>query len=352
MIEETPQGLLSEREESILRALVDEYIREGSPVGSRTLSKRSGISLSAATIRNVMCDLEELGLLQAPHTSAGRVPTEQAYRLFVDHMVQYRPVEDSSIDALRQHLSADLNREQLLSRASEYLSGMTRMAGLVFAPRRVEETLRQIEFVPLSEMRALVILVTNDHDVQNRVVSLDRDYSPDELSAAAKFITAKFGGLTLGEVRKRLLDTLEDLRDDMASQMEHMITVAGQVIAAPDRDNSGDYVVAGQTNLMGANSTSDVEHLRTLFDTFNNQRDMYHLFERCMGADGVRVFIGAEAGHEVLDSYSLVSAPCEVDGEVLGVLGVIGPTRMAYDRVVPVVDVTSKILGAALNSNR
>ncbi|MEM6985285.1 MAG: heat-inducible transcriptional repressor HrcA [Pseudomonadota bacterium] len=352
MAEDSPQALLSDREEAILRALVDEYIREGSPIGSRTLSKRAGIALSAASIRNVMGDLEELGLLRAPHTSAGRVPTEQAYRLFVDHMVQYQPLKHASIDALRQHLSADLNREQLIARASEYLSGMTHMAGLVFAPRPAEETLRQIEFVPLSEQRALVILVTNDHDVQNRVVSLDRDYSADELSAAARFITAKFGGLSLYEVRKRLLDALEDLRDDMASQMEHMITVAGQVLAAPDRDTSGDYAVAGQTNLMGVNAASDVEHLRTLFDTFNNQRDMYHLFERCMGAEGVRVFIGAEAGHEVLDKYSLVSAPCEVDGEVLGVLGVIGPTRMAYDRVVPVVDVTSKILGAALNSNR
>lgn len=352
MSDEKPKALLSDREESILRALVDEYIREGAPIGSRTLSKHAGIALSAASIRNVMGDLEELGLLRAPHTSAGRVPTEQAYRVFIDHMVQYQPLENTSVDALRQHLSADLNREQLIARASEYLSGITHMAGLVFAPRRTEETLRQIEFVPLSEQRALVILVTNDHDVQNRVVSLDREYTADELSKAARFITAKFGGLSLREVRTRLRDALQDLRDDMASQMEHMITVAGQVLAEPDEERGTDYAVAGQTNLISAEGVSDVERLRSLFDTFNNQRDMYHLFERCMGAEGVKVFIGAESGHEVLDQYSLVSAPCEVEGETLGVLGVIGPTRMAYDRVVPVVDVTSKILGAALNSKR
>ncbi len=355
MTEKNAKPVLSEREQSILRTLVDEYIREGLPLGSRTLSKLPGVGLSAASVRNVMGDLEEQGLLHAAHTSAGRVPTDNAYRLFVDSMVQYQAVDEQAMDSLRTGLQSQLGRDQLIARASEYLSGFTSMAGLVFVPKPVDDIFRQIDFVPLSEQRVLVIFVINEQDVQNRVVTLDRDYERSELTEAANFLNSEFGGQSLSAVRDTIRTSLQELSSEMAEQMQRMISVAGQVFEDGERNVEavhGDFAVAGQTNLMACQELSDIEHLRSLFETFNSQRDMFHILERSLSADGVKIFIGAESGHQVLDHCSVVTAPCEVDGEVLGVLGVIGPTRMAYDRVVPLVDVTSKILGTALNFNR
>lgn len=360
MTDKSHKPVLSEREQSILRTLVDEYIREGVPLGSRTLSKLPGVGLSAASVRNVMGDLEEQGLLHAAHSSAGRVPTDNAYRLFVDSMVQYQAMDEQSIDSLRSGLQSPLNRDQLIARASEYLSGFTNMAGLVFVPKPPEDIFRQIDFVPLSEKRVLVIFVINDHDVENRVVSLDRDYSRDELIEAANFLNQSYRDQSLSVVRDKVRASLQDISCEMADQMQRMISVAGQVFQDDDHSDSssvssgvrGDFAVAGQTNLMACQELSDLEQLRSLFDTFNSQRDMFHILERSLSADGVKIFIGAESGHQVLDHCSVVTAPCEQDGEILGVLGVIGPTRMAYDRVVPLVDVTSKILGSALNFNR
>jgi len=355
MTEKSHKPVLSEREQSILRTLVDEYIREGVPLGSRTLSKLPGVGLSAASVRNVMGDLEEQGLLHAAHTSAGRVPTDNAYRLFVDSMVQYQNVDEKAVDSLRAGLQSPLNRDQLIARASEYLSGFTSMAGLVFVPKPPEDIFRQIDFVPLSEQRVLVIFVVNDHNVENRVVSLDRDYSRDELIEAANYLNSEFGGQSLAKVRDSVRASLQNISSEMADQMQRMISVAGQVFEDDDPQTEsvhGDYAVAGQTNLMACQELSDIDHLRSLFETFNNQRDMFHILERSLSADGVKIFIGAESGHHVLDNCSVVTSPCEKDGEVLGVLGVIGPTRMAYDRVVPLVEVTSKILGSALNFSR
>ncbi len=355
MIETNNNPVLSEREQTILRALVDEYIREGVPVGSRTLSKLPGVGLSAASVRNVMGELEEQGLLHAAHTSAGRIPTDNAYRLFVDSMVQYRPVDAQAVDVLRQSLHSPLNREQLIARASEYISGFTRMAGLVFVPKPAEDIFRQIDFVPLSDHRVLVIFVINDHDVENRVVSLDRDYGRDELTEAANFLNHEYSGVSLSKVRDQVRASLQDTSSEMAEQMQRMISVAGQVFSDDSDEGEtvhGDLAVSGQTNLMACQELSDIDRLRSLFEAFNSQRDMFHLLERSLSADGVKIFIGSESGHQVLDHCSVVTAPCEQDGEVLGVLGVIGPTRMAYDRVVPLVDVTSKILGTALNFNR
>jgi len=325
-------------------------------MGSRTLSKLPGVDLSAASVRNVMGDLEELGLLHAPHTSAGRVPTDNAYRMFVDTLVQYQNVDEKALESLRQGLQPQLNREQLIARASEYISGFTGMAGLVFVPKPPEDIFRQVDFVALSERRVLVIFVINDHEVENRIVSLDRDYSKDELIEAANFLNAEFGGQSLSVVRDHIKASLLDISSEMAEQMQRMISMAGQVFddsEATEQDQMrGDFAVSGQTNLMGHKELSDIERLRSIFDTFNSQRDMFHILERSLSAVGVKIFIGAESGHQVLDSCSVVTAPCEQNGEMLGVLGVIGPTRMAYDRVVPLVDVTSKILGTALNYNR
>lgn len=353
MTESIPKPVLSEREQSILRILVDTYIREGVPLGSRTLSQLPGVGLSAASVRSVMSDLEEQGLLHAAHVSAGRIPTDNAYRLFVDSMVQYQSLDEQSLASLRQGLQLPLGREQLIARASEYLSEITRMAGLVFVPKPLEDMFRQIDFVLLSGRRVLVIFVINDHDVENRVVSLDRDYSRDELQEAANYLNSEFRDQSLAKVRDQVRASLQGLSSEMTELMQRMITVAGQVLDSTDEGDKarGDFSFTGQTNLMAWQELSDIEMLRSLFDTFNSRRDMFHILEQSLSASGVKIFIGAESGHQVLDSCSVVTAPCEQNGEALGVLGVIGPTRMAYDRVVPLVDVTAKILGAALNSN-
>ncbi len=344
---------LNERAQQILRALVEQYIRDGQPVGSRTLSRLPGVGVSPATIRNVMCDLEEMGLLASPHTSAGRIPTAQAYRLFVDSMLEVKPLDSTEVASLRHQLAPDRPEDALIRSASSYLSQITRMAGLVTVPRRESTRLRQIEFLPLSDNRVLVILVTNEHEVQNRVLRVDREYSQDELQRAANYINQTFGGSDLGDIRDAVRGELERARNDMDTQMQAMIDVAGKVF---ERDEDGDedaFVVAGETNLMSFSELSDVDRLRQLFEAFNQKRDVYHLLERCLNADGVQIFIGQESGHDVFDECSVVTAPYRSEeGEVIGVLGVIGPKRMAYERVIPVVDLTSRLLGAALNAGK
>lgn len=344
---------LNERSLSILRALVEQYIRDGQPVGSRTLSRMPGIGLSPATIRNVMCDLEEMGLLVSPHTSAGRMPTPQAYRLFVDSLVEIKPLDSTEVKTIRQQLAPDRSDEALIKSASSYLSQITQMAGVVTIPKRDSARLRQIEFLGLSGQRVLMILVTNEQEVQNRVLQLDRDYSASELQQAANYINDSFAGIDLADIRDKVLQSLEQARNEMNSEMQRMIEVAGQVFDASQDGGEGEdqsaFVVAGETNLMSFSELSDVDKLRQLFDAFSEKRDVYHLLERCLSADGIQIFIGQESGYQVLGDCSVVTAPYSVDGEVVGALGVIGPTRMAYERIIPVVDVTSRLLGAALN---
>ncbi len=348
----TPIRDMGEREQQIFRLLVEQYIQDGTPVGSRTLSKLPGINVSAASVRNVLGDLEELGLLKAPHTSAGRVPTGDGFRLFVDTMLQVQPLDEAAAGDLRAALSPNQDEKSLVEQASKYLSGFTNMAGVVTLPRRGSTILRQIEFLPLSEQRVLVILVVNEKQVQNRILTLDRDYSADELQRIANFFNAEFTGRDLADVRDLLRVELDGTRESMNEQMQQMIEVAGRVFENDDDGSAEEEViVAGQTNLMNFSELSDVQQLRDLFEAFNDKRDMYHLLERCLSADGVQIFIGQESGYDMLGMCSLVTSPYTVDGEMVGILGVVGPTRMAYDRVVPVVDLTSKILSAALNSS-
>ncbi|MDO6459868.1 heat-inducible transcriptional repressor HrcA [Granulosicoccaceae sp. 1_MG-2023] len=342
---------ITEREQQILRSLIDQYIRDGQPVGSRTLSRVSGLKLSPATMRNVMYDLENMGLLVSPHTSAGRVPTALGYRVFVDRMLEVQPLERASVESIRAGLASAGSEQALIRRASSVLSGFTQMAGLVTVPKKNVRVLQQIEFLPLSDRRLLVILVINEKDVQNRVVHVDRDYSKAELETFSTFISNKFRGRPLDEIRQTIKDELRQSRDDMTAQMQRMVEMAGQMFdEGEDEDGEGDMIVDGQTNLMGCADLADMETLRELFEAFNSKRDMYYLLEQCITADGVQVFIGKESGYSVLDECSLVTAPYKVEGDVVGVLGVVGPTRMAYDRVVPVVDITSRLLSAALNS--
>ncbi len=340
----------SERAQHLLRVLIQRYIREGQPVGSRTLSKDSGLELSPATIRNVMSDLEDLGLVSAPHTSAGRVPTPKGYRLFVDSLVRFRPPRSNDIEALRARIRGKAgDAGALVTSVSNLLSEFTSLAGVVTVPHAQHPALRQIEFLPLSENRILAILVISDREVQNRILHTDRQYSADELHQAANFINEHYAGLELPRVRERIVEDLEKTRDSMNRAMHDIIAFAQSAIGeAPSK--GGEFVLAGETKLMDFAELSDVETLRRLFEAFSRKRLILDLLDRSMHADGVQIFIGEESGYEILDDCSVVTAPYHLDDDTVGVLGVIGPTRMAYDRVVPIVDITARLLEKALDS--
>ncbi len=347
-------GALSERAQRLLKALVEAYIRDGQPVGSRTLTRESGLLLSSATVRNTMADLEELGLVASPHTSAGRVPTDRGYRFFVDTLLKWKPVDAPAEHELSRRLAEHGDDPKaLVASASQLLSTVTRLAGLVTVPRPTHAALTQIEFMALSENRVLAILVTNGREVQNRVLQLARSYTPDELRRASNFLTEQCAGRELAEVRKRLLSELSETRHSMNQMMQDAIALAQQMFDQTGLGaEPGDVVIAGETNLMGFAELSNVEKLRGLFEAFNEKRDILHILDQCLGADRVQIFIGQESGYSILDDCTLISAPYTVDNEVVGVLGVIGPTRMAYERVIPIVDLTARLVGAALNSGR
>lgn len=339
----------NERAQHLLRVLIQRYIKDGQPVGSRTLSKDSGLSLSPATIRNVMSDLEDLGLVSAPHTSAGRIPTPQGYRLFVDTLVRYRQPKEGDIDILRSQIQRQTDDAgALVSSVSSVLSDFTSLAGVVTVPRGQHASLRQIEFLPLSENRILAILVINDREVQNRILQVDREYSESELQQAANFINQHYAGIEMLQVRQRILSDLEDARLHMNQAMHDIIEVAQSAMDGSN-DADGEFVLAGETNLMDFAELSDVDTLRRLFEAFSRKTLMLDLLDRSINADGVQVFIGAESGYGILDDCSVVTAPYQLDDETVGVLGVIGPTRMAYDRVVPIVDITARLLKSALS---
>jgi heat-inducible transcriptional repressor len=352
MAHEAREEALGERAQHLLRTLIESYIRDGQPVGSRALSRESGLQLSSATIRNVMADLEELGFVSSPHTSAGRVPTDKGYRFFVDTLLQLRPLDEAASAQIRRQFEASRDAStDLIATVSQLLSSATRLAGVVTLPRQRQSALTQIEFVGLSENRVLVVLVFNGREVQNRVIQLERHYSPDELKRASNYLNEQFRGRTLTEVRHEILRQLSEARAHLNQIMLDAITVAQQVFEGSEESRL-EYVIKGETNLMGVAELTSVEKLRRLFEAFNEKRDFLHLLDHSLKAEGVQIFIGHESGYQILDDCSVVTAPY-ADGEsVVGVLGVIGPTRMAYERVIPIVDLTAKLLGAALNSRR
>ncbi|MCS6948234.1 MAG: heat-inducible transcriptional repressor HrcA [Steroidobacteraceae bacterium] len=346
--------VLNERAQHLLRTLVDCYIRDGQPVGSRALSRDSGLNLSAATVRNVMADLEELGFVHSPHTSAGRVPTDKAYRFFVDTLLRTRPLETVELEELRREF--DLNQQEadgkkLVSSASQLLSKVTHLAGVVTLPRSQYSSISQLEFVPLSENRVLAIMVLNNREVQNRILQLQRYYSPDELRRAAHYLTDQLRGRTVAEARGEILRQMQEARESMNQIMLDAVRAA-EAVVAPASEGPLEYVIAGETNLMEVAELSSVDKLRRLFEAFNERRDFLDLLDRSLHADGVQIFIGQESGYRILDDISVIAAPYSIDEHVVGVLGVIGPTRMAYERVIPIVDMTAKLLSAALNSRR
>jgi len=351
MSAEESNSIPNDRGQHLLRVLIQRYIRDGQPVGSRTLSKDTGLDLSPATIRNVMSDLEDMGLVSAPHTSAGRIPTPQGYRLFVDTLVRYRQPGDGDIRRIQAQIHGESgNPEGLIGAISSMLSDFTSMAGVVTVPRPSQVTLRQIEFLALSENRVLVILVVNDREVQNRILHTERDYSISELQQAQNFINEHYAGINLEQVRAKLIQDLDSTRDSMNQTMHDIISVAQSAMdGAVDPQNK--YAVAGETKLMDFAELSDVDTLRRLFDAFSRKRLILELLDRSINASGVQIFIGEESGYQIFDGCSVITAPYHVDDDTVGVLGVIGPTRMAYDRVVPIVDVTARLLESALSQN-
>ncbi len=330
----------------MLRALIERYVQDGQPVGSRTLARDAGLRLSPATIRNVMADLEELGFVSSPHTSAGRVPTVQGYRFFVDTLLTVQPLDRRAVERMRAELIFDQSPKDLVESASGLLSGITQLAGVVTLPRHEHPLFKRVEFLPLSESRVLAILVTGKDEVLNRVLNTEKALSAAELQQASNYLNELFGGKDLAEVRATLLREMKETQSSMNDMMQTAMQMAEQVLES-GRDE--DFVMAGQTNLMEFRELCDIEKLRNLFEAFNRKRDILHLLDQCVHAEGIQIFIGEESGYKMLDECSMVTAPYSVDGQVLGVLGVIGPTRMAYDRVIPIVDATARLLGAALN---
>ncbi|MBV1905642.1 MAG: heat-inducible transcriptional repressor HrcA [Pseudomonadales bacterium] len=332
------------RSQGLFKMLVESYICDGVPVASKALARSPGVSVSPATVRNIMAELESKGLVKSPHTSAGKVPTNLGFRFFVDSLISIQNPNIDCIHEMEVELNPDLTRTELVESASHILARITRMAGVVTVPRTEQVILRQVEFLPLSDQRVLVILVVNERDVQNRVIHTERAYTESELHEAANFINMEFAGLGLSTVRDQLIASMQSDKSNIDNLMQTTMDVASKAFQV--EDSKADYVVSGRGNLLQSTNTDAV---RALLDAFAQKQDILQLLDHCLGSEGIQLFIGEESGYQLMDEYSLVTAPYQIEGQVAGVLGVIGPTRMAYQTIIPVVDVTAKLLGSALN---
>jgi heat-inducible transcriptional repressor len=336
---------LDTRAQTLLKALVERYIADGQPVGSRALSKISGLDLSPATIRNIMADLEELGYVASPHTSAGRVPTPRGYRIFVDTLLTVQPFNEQSVES-RMQLQAP-QPKKMISNAAQMLSSLSQFAGVVLSPRR-ESVFQQIEFLRLGEKRILLVIVGPTGDVQNRMLLTDVDYSPSQLVHSANYINQNYGGLSLDDVHRRLQGEVRQLRDDMSRLMQVAVEAGSEAMA----DDSGDMVISGERNLLSVSDlSSNMSSLRQMFDMFEQKTGLLQLLDVSSKASGVQIYIGGESSLVPMDEMSVVTAPYTANGKIVGTLGVIGPTRMAYERVIPIVDITAKLLSNALSHN-
>ena len=337
--------MLDERARTLLKALVERYIADGQPVGSRTLSRASGLDLSPATIRNVMADLEELGLIASPHTSAGRIPTAKGYRLFVDTMLTAQPIDlGGASTPLETQIHPD-QPQRVIANAAQMLSSLSSFVGVITAPRKVS-VFHHIEFLRLSERRVLVILVAPDGDVQNRVIVTAQDYTQSQLIEASNYLTAQYAGLTIEEVRERLKREVDVLRGEIATLMQAAVETGAEAM----QDSQEQVVISGERNLLTVQDfSSDMGSLRKLFDLFEQKTQLMRLLDVSSRAEGVRIYIGGESMVVPFEELSVVSAPYEVNGQVVGTLGVIGPTRMAYDRMIQIVDITSRLVSNALS---
>ena len=338
---------MDKRAQILLKTLVEHYISDGQPIGSRTLLQHSGLDVSPATIRNVMSDLEQLGFIASPHTSAGRIPTQKGYRLFVDSLLTVKPLESNALEQLKSGLSSP-NPNELISSAADMLSQLTQFAGVVMIPKHKRLAFKHLEFLPLSEKRILVIIVTSDGNVQNRIIMTEKPFSASELTQASNYFNVNFSGQTFEEVQQKLLVELQQMQTDMNRLMSAALDASSKAV---DKNNEG-VVISGERNLLQVDELStNVNSLRKLFEIFERRTSLMQLLDTSQNAQGIQIFIGGESGYLPLDECSMITAPYEADGQVVGTLGVIGPTRMAYERDIPIVDVNAKLLSNALNSN-
>jgi heat-inducible transcriptional repressor len=336
---------LDTRAQTLLKALVERYIADGQPVGSRALSKISGLDLSPATIRNIMADLEEMGFVASPHTSAGRIPTPRGYRMFVDTLLTVQAIDESTVEARMQKQLQLKSPQKIISNAAQILSSLSQFAGVVMTPRH-ESIFQQIEFLRLSEKRILLVIVAPNGEVQNRLLLTDVDYTPSQLIQAANYINQHFAGLSFDDIRNRIQNELRQLRDDMTRLMQAAVEAGSDAMS----DNSEDMVISGERNLLSVTDlASNMTSLRKLFDLFEQKTSLMQLLDVSSKAAGVQIFIGGDSQLLPVDEMSVVTAPYEVNGKIVGTLGVIGPTRMAYERVIPLVDITAKLLSNALS---
>lgn len=335
---------LDTRAQTLLKALVERYIADGQPVGSRALSKISGLDLSPATIRNIMADLEEMGFVSSPHTSAGRIPTPRGYRVFVDTLLTVAPIDETAVESRMHTRLSSTSSQQLIVNAAQVLSSLSQFAGVVMTPRH-ESVFQQIEFLRLSEKRILLVIVAPNGDVQNRLLLTDVDYTPTQLIQAANYINQHYSGHSLDDIRNCLQGELRQLRDDMTRLMQAAVEAGSDAM-----DNNDEVVISGERNLLSVTDlASNMTLLRKLFDLFEHKTGLMQLLDISSKASGVQIFIGGESNLVPMDQMSVVTAPYEVNGKIVGTLGVIGPTRMAYERVIPIVDITAKLLSNALS---
>ena len=339
---------MDERAQILLKTLVEHYVTDGQPMGSKALLQHSGLGLSPATIRNIMSDLEALGFVSSPHTSAGRIPTQQGYRFFVDSLLSMQPLESKQIKQLESTLSST-DQSELITTAADILSELTQFAGMILIPKRKALVFKHLEFMPLSDKRILLIIVSTDGSVQNRIILSDTPYSASSLTEAGNYFNAHYSGQTFEQARHKLHGDLKKMQADIS----HLMTAAlEKPNPSQSKNKEEDVIIAGERNLLNVDElATNVITLRKLFDVFEQRSSLMQLLDNSQKAEGVQIFIGGESGYSPLDECSMVTSPYQVDGQVVGTLGVIGPTRMAYERVIPIVDITAKLLSNALSNS-
>ena len=346
IIDKADVNMPSHRARRILSAIVDKYIQEGIPIGSKSLSLADNIGLSPASIRNVMSDLEELGFIASPYTSSGRVPTSKGYRFFIDSLLKLQPVEATELERIKKRVNLhESNSRELAISVSNTLSAITKLAGIVTIPKQQVTRLKEIDFIKLSEKRILAIIVMNETEVENRILQMKRDYSKDELKQASNYINTHYKGRSLSYIKKHLINELMQTKESVNSLMSDLIDIADQVL---DFAESDEYIVAGQRRLMDFHELSDIKKLRQLFDAFKEKQQLLELLDKSMSTDGIQIFIGEESGYQMFDNCTLITSPYTTEDGAIGVLGVIGPTRIAYQKVIPIVEIIAKLLGKSL----
>jgi heat-inducible transcriptional repressor len=346
MTEEMKNKTPSDRAKQILSAIIDNYIEEGTPIGSKKLSSYNRFNLSSATIRNVMSDLEDLGFIASPHTSAGRIPTSKGYRFFIDRLLEFQPVDSNEIASIKDTVSqTKSSNKDLATNVSTTLSAITQLAGIVTVPKQHKSTLKEIDFIPLSEQRVLAIVVINDSEVENKILQMKRNFSRDELQISANYLNQNYVGRSFEYIKNNLLTQLKETSALANSLMNDIINIADELLTNQNKD---EYVVTGKNQLLDFEELSDMNQLKELFDAFNEQQLLLQLLDKSMSTSNIQIFIGQESGYRIFDNCTLITAPYTNEVGSVGVLGVIGPTRIAYQRVIPIVDVTAKLLSQSL----